>query len=912
MVTALWLHRLFYSQLINSYFPVDQRTLNFDEAELLETLEFIRQIIAKNNFTHLLWAGDINADFLRNTGHTNRVRSFLDEFSLKKSWDKYEMDFTHSFTLNENTHISTVDHMFWNEDLDKFVIDAGVIHLPENTSDHEPIYCIVETILSDEEQPCQPQAQEKPSWKRATQEQKQCFSSQLENKLNILQIPSSVLECQDVHCKLSDHRSEIDNFMINILDCIEASSFETLPINKPSVNKPKKNVPGWNASVKPHRDKAWFWFSVWKSAGRPINTELHRIMRKTKNIYHYNVKKCKKNEEMIKRNKLLDACINGSSDIFEEIKKMRRSKPVVATSMDGKKDDIPGHFKTIYSQLYNSVDDHEDLQTLKESVERAVNVDSLDDVRKVTPEKVKEAAEKLKNNKSDPTYSFTSDCFKHGPDILFNMLSIGLKSCLVHGHITLFLLLATLLPLIKDKLGSISSSSNYRSIAISSIVLKLFDWIILLLFGESLGLDDLQYAYQAGASTTMCTWAVLETIGYFMRNGSEVYACTMDMTKAFDLLKHSLLFKKLMSSGLPAIFIRLLLFIYMMQTANVKWNGVYSSWFNLSNGVRQGGVISAILYCFYVNDLFERLRRKGHGCWINGSFCGIFGYSDDNFLLAPSLHALQQMLITCEEFAIEHNLRFSTHPEPKKCKTKCLAFLYKKRELPKLKLCGDDLPWVDVCKHLGNNVVNKYDGMKQDILIKRGIMVTKNIELNQEFFSSHPVSRVNVNQIYNSHFTGSPLWNLFSKEAIQLENSWNRSARLMWDLPLRTHRYLLEPITEVSHVKLLLAKQFLGFLSQIRKSPKLLPIELLDAVMYDVRSTTGYNLRRLMLLLNKTSVDQISVNDFKLIEYHPVSEEDKWKISFVKEITDVKFKQLDVDGFETEELEEILNFLCTS
>ena len=87
------------------------------------------------------------------------------------------MDFTHSFTLNENTHISTVDHMFWNEDLDKFVIDAGVIHLPENTSDHEPIYCIVETILSDEEQPCQPQAQEKPSWKRATQEQKQCFSS---------------------------------------------------------------------------------------------------------------------------------------------------------------------------------------------------------------------------------------------------------------------------------------------------------------------------------------------------------------------------------------------------------------------------------------------------------------------------------------------------------------------------------------------------------------------------------------------------------------------------------------------------------------------------------------------------------------------------------------------------------------
>ena len=199
----------------------------------------------------------------------------------------------------------------------------------------------------------------------------------------------------------------------------------------------------------------------------------------------------------------------------------------------------------------------------------------------------------------------------------------------------------------------------------------------------------------------MCTWAVVETIGYFMRNGSEVYTCTMDMTKAFDLVKHSLLFGKLLRSGIPAIFVRVLLYIYMMQSANVKWDGEYSNCFTLCNGVRQGGVLSAILYCFYVNDLFELLRRKGHGCWIDGNFHGIFGYSDDNFLIAPSIYALQKMLETCEEFAKIHNLKFSTDIDPKKCKTKCLAFLFKKRDLPKLKLCGNDLPWVDTCKHLG-------------------------------------------------------------------------------------------------------------------------------------------------------------------------------------------------------------------
>ena len=122
-----------------------------------------------------------------------------------------------------------------------------------------------------------------------------------------------------------------------------------------------------------------------------------------------------------------------------------------------------------------------------------------------------------------------------------------------------------------------------------SLILKLLDWIILLLFGSSLGVDDLQFAYQPGSSTSMCTWAAVETINYFMRNGTDVYACLMDMTKAFDLVRHSLLFKKLISAGLSVIFVRLLLFIYMKQYANVRWNGSYSSLFSVKNGVRQGG-----------------------------------------------------------------------------------------------------------------------------------------------------------------------------------------------------------------------------------------------------------------------------------------------------------------------------------
>ena len=122
---------------------------------------------------------------------------------------------------------------------------------------------------------------------------------------------------------------------------------------------------------------------------------------------------------------------------------------------------------------------------------------------------------------------------------------------------------AILVPIIKDKLTSINSSKNHRSISISSLVLKLIDWIILILFGDSLALDDLQFAYQPGCSTTMCTWAVVETVSYFLQNGSEVFRCLMDMTKSIDMVKHSLLFRKLIKAGLSLIFVRMLLFIYV-------------------------------------------------------------------------------------------------------------------------------------------------------------------------------------------------------------------------------------------------------------------------------------------------------------------------------------------------------------
>ena len=86
-----------------------------------------------------------------------------------------------------------------------------------------------------------------------------------------------------------------------------------------------------------------FWAAIWESAGKPLNNGLHNIMKKSKNVYHYQFKKCVKAGEKIKRSQLL-GCLDGEEDIFQEIKKIRNVKQTVASVIDGKSKNVESHF----------------------------------------------------------------------------------------------------------------------------------------------------------------------------------------------------------------------------------------------------------------------------------------------------------------------------------------------------------------------------------------------------------------------------------------------------------------------------------------------------------------------------------------------------------------------------------------
>ena len=261
--------------------------------------------------------------------------------------------------------------------------------------------------------------------------------------------------------------------------------------------------------------------------------------------------------DIIKKNTLLDPCLNNNGDIFNEIRNLRRSVPTIPSMIDDVTSDVENHFAELYRRLYNSVDDHENLQFISKEVNNKIDQSCIKDVMRITPELVQKAISHLEHKKNDPVSNFSSDCLKYGYTILSEYITMIFRHQLIHGHTTSSLMLSTIIPLVKDKLGNICSSSNYRSIAIRSLILKIFDWVILLLHNDHLETDELQFGFQEKSSTSMCTWMTVETIDYFQRHGSEVFVCVMDMTKAFDNVKHSTLFKELIIKGMPAIFTRL-------------------------------------------------------------------------------------------------------------------------------------------------------------------------------------------------------------------------------------------------------------------------------------------------------------------------------------------------------------------
>ena len=237
--------------VINSYFPNDPKSNDFDTSDLLTTLEAINQILNTAQFDHLIWAGDLNADFDRHTKFTSLIEQYVDAKRLKRSWDKFHADYTHAVDSGGRTFTSVIDHFHWSSEIDNNMVDASALYLPQNMSDHCPVYRVLNIDGLNARTQVLAETQPKPCWRKASQEQQNSFRINFKSNLEELAAPDCC-SCCDVHCENEIHNHACDDYLVSLLKCLLTAANECLPTSagrSKNNNDKKPLIPEWKKDI---------------------------------------------------------------------------------------------------------------------------------------------------------------------------------------------------------------------------------------------------------------------------------------------------------------------------------------------------------------------------------------------------------------------------------------------------------------------------------------------------------------------------------------------------------------------------------------------------------------------------------------------------------------------------------------
>ena len=106
----------------------------------------------------------------------------------------------------------------------------------------------------------------------------------LDALLSDLVVKDEVSQCENVHCTNQNHLEATDDLIIGILESIDKAASENLHNVFQKSAERKCQIPGWTDAVKPFKDNAFFWHQIWQSAGRPIYSQLHCTMKRTRSM----------------------------------------------------------------------------------------------------------------------------------------------------------------------------------------------------------------------------------------------------------------------------------------------------------------------------------------------------------------------------------------------------------------------------------------------------------------------------------------------------------------------------------------------------------------------------------------------------------------------------------------------------
>ena len=308
---------------------------------------------------------------------------------------------------------------------------------------------------------------------------------------------------------------------------------------------------------------------------------------------------------------------------------------------------------------------------------------------------------------------------------------------------------------------------SWRAVAGARQLLKLFEYVLLNIWGSHLESNTLQFGFKSGTGTDQCTWLIHSVAEHYLHRGSPTFCSLLDVRKGFPSVQFSNLFNIcLREKKLPPIVCRVLAFMYTEQTGFIKLWGRRSKPFHLTNGMREGAAGSPVLWAIYGDGILVMLRNSGLGWHVGGLWIGGFMYADDLALLAPTQAILAAMLVLVESYGAKLNLTFSSSQDPKKCKSFCLYFVGprppRKIKYPApLLLNGVVLPWRTSAVHLGHTLHQDLT-FQADAAQGRAGFISSSLAVREQFSFARPAQIMKAVRMLSCLAYGSVLWRLDS------------------------------------------------------------------------------------------------------------------------------------------------------
>lgn len=443
---------------------------------------------------------------------------------------------------------------------------------------------------------------------------------------------------------------DIDLFYLEIVHSLKVGAnkaFRTDSFRRGS------RVLGWNLNpiLKQSQKNASQACYLWNCAGKPRSGPFYDGMKLTKRVFRAELRL---HNEIIK-DEIGSRITSDKNELWSLVNSRRRNNNCSPDSNSSLKlDDWITHYNQVFSSGDAAVESRLD-SLLSEEISKPRPNSKIS----VSVDDVTVAIKALKSKHSFDHDGIHSNHIKWASPKAILLLATLFTTILSSGVLPTSFSRATTSPLSK-KGGNTNRCSDYRPITVSCQISKVFE-LVLLKYLESCNQGLNQIGFRKGLSMDVAH-TLLSRIISFCKQWDRVYTLALDFAAAYDSIIHSWAMTALLKNNVPLPVVLVLKKWYGSSRIRIKWKNQFSDYnVKLCRGLRQGSIISPLIFNITVSGLFDQIQLTF--IYGKGYVLSWIAYADDLLLLSRSLQSLQQNVDFLAKVFSEHGLRF----RPEKC-----------------------------------------------------------------------------------------------------------------------------------------------------------------------------------------------------------------------------------------------------